>query len=125
MTIPEALPETGNLERLEQILERNLARLEQARPFAKLRHQSGVLDICRRLLAHPQGVERLYRVAPRLDAAGRFFATDRTHIATLGPEPRDGTRAWDLREWLPSECRSKNWGIAPPAAGLGQICGRA
>ena len=107
MSDSETLPETAGIERLEQILERNLQRLEQARPFAKQRHQSGLLDICRRLLVQPPGVERLYRLAPRLDAAGIFAGTDWDDPATLQSSLVAGTLEHGSTHSVVLECLSE------------------
>ncbi len=54
-------------------------RLDQARPFAKHRHQKPVLDVVIRLLAMPGGIDAVYQFAPRLDAAGLFHGSDWDH----------------------------------------------
>jgi len=79
----DQLREQGRL--LEEKLEHAVSRLEQARPFAKVRHQGPVLELARRLLVQPDGLRRLYRLAPRLDAAGLFAGTDWADPETLLP----------------------------------------
>lgn len=70
---------------LEEKLLYALARLEEVRPFAKHRHQEAVLEVAGRLLARPDGLQRLYQLAPRLDAAGVFIGTDWEQPAVLLP----------------------------------------
>jgi hypothetical protein len=66
----------GAIDPLEEKFSHALLALEQARPFAKARHQGAVLDLSARLLQRPGGLERLYELTPRLDAAGLFGGTD-------------------------------------------------
>jgi len=77
--------------RLVATLEGPLSRLEQARPFAKPRHQTQVLDVASRLLAVPGGVARLRGLAPRMDAAGIFSGSDWDAPANLLPGLVSGT----------------------------------
>jgi len=57
-------------------LDHAVARLEAARPFAKGSYQSAVLDLAGRVMALPDGLQTLYALAPRLDAAGVFAGSD-------------------------------------------------
>lgn len=66
-------------------LEQAVTRLERARPFAKLQHQGPVLDLARRMLTQSDGMQRLYRLAPRLDGAGVFAGTDWEDPSALLP----------------------------------------
>jgi len=77
--------------RLAATLDGPLTRLEQARPFAKPRFQSQVLDVAGRLLAVPGGLERLHALAPRMDAAGLFVGSDWDAPANLLPGLVAGT----------------------------------
>jgi hypothetical protein len=81
MSVSDTAAET----KLAELLEQALLRLERARPFAKSSYQSAVLDIARRTAAHPGGIERLYALIPRLDAAGIFVDSDWAHPNTLQP----------------------------------------
>lgn len=78
-------------DRLVATLEGPLARLEQARPFAKPRHQAQVIDIAGRLLAVPGGIARIHALAPRMDAAGLFAGSDWDAPANLLPGLVSGT----------------------------------
>ncbi|WP_127143922.1 hypothetical protein [Pelagibacterium montanilacus] len=84
----------GEPERLAAILEGALSRLEQARPFAKARYQTQVLDVAGRLLACPDGIDRLHALAPRIDAAGIFVGSDWDAPANLLPGLVSGTLEW-------------------------------
>ncbi|WP_373190661.1 hypothetical protein [Halomonas sp.] len=77
--------------RLVATLQRPLENLEQARPFAKPRFQAQVLDVAGRLLAVPDGLERLHALAPRMDAAGLFAGSDWDAPANLLPGLVSGT----------------------------------
>ncbi|SCZ65882.1 hypothetical protein [Thiohalomonas denitrificans] len=70
---------------LEEKLLYAFERLEESRPFAKMRHQGAVLELAERLLVQPGGLERLYRLAPRFDAAGLFSGTDWVEPTALVP----------------------------------------
>jgi len=74
-----ALPLTPALERFEQAF----ARLEAAKPFAKMHHLGSTLEAARRLLAQPGGPEALDAYASRLQDAGIFSGTDWEHAHTL------------------------------------------
>ncbi len=73
-------------DRLQSLLEAAAVRLETARPFAKTRHQPATLDLARRLLRAPGGVERMEALAPRLDAAGVFAGSDWDRPEALSPQ---------------------------------------
>lgn len=81
----DSMAADGQSALLEEKLLYALARLEEAPPFAKPRHQGAALEVAGRLLPRPDGLQRLYRLAPRLDAAGVFFATDWEQPAMLLP----------------------------------------
>ncbi|MEJ2015660.1 MAG: hypothetical protein P8X61_08590, partial [Limibacillus sp.] len=76
----------SDLDRLSETLEVALSRLESARPFAKARYQTGVLDVSYRLMAQESGLERLHALAPRLDQAGIFSGSDWDQPETLQPQ---------------------------------------
>lgn len=57
-------------------LENALSQLERAGKPSKLRYQTQVIEIGRRLMAEPDGVALLYQLAPRFEAAGLFLGTD-------------------------------------------------
>ena len=79
----EVHPETGPVasspelaDVIENSLEQAVGRLERSREFAKPAATPQVLELCRRLMMQPGGIERLYLWAPRLDRAGVFLGTD-------------------------------------------------
>lgn len=72
--------------RLARTLDVALERLEQARPFAKQRHQRPVLDVVGRLLAVPGGFEAVLERAARMDAAGLFAGSDWNTPTVLLPQ---------------------------------------
>jgi hypothetical protein len=84
--------------RLVATLNGPLARLEQARPFAKPRFQAQVLDVVWRLMAVPGGIATLHELAPRMDAAGLFAGSDWDAPANLLP----GFVAGTLEQGAPS-----------------------
>ncbi|MEE4302495.1 MAG: hypothetical protein V2J24_23855 [Pseudomonadales bacterium] len=73
-----------------------LERLASASPFAKLSHQQRLIDVARRLLGRPGGVDLLAARAPRFDAAGVFSGTDWDRPETL--QPQLVRRTFDLGE---------------------------
>ncbi|MZR11446.1 hypothetical protein GQE99_00170 [Maritimibacter sp. DP07] len=72
--------------RLADTLQVVAARLAEARPFAKARHQSAALDVIGRLAAQPDGLEYLFDQATRLDKAGLFAGSDWDMPETLLPQ---------------------------------------
>ncbi|WP_371059565.1 hypothetical protein [Rhodosalinus sp. 5P4] len=84
-------PQGDEAERLVATLEGPLARLEEARTFAKPRHQAQVLSVAGRLLAVPGGIDRLHELAPRMDRAGLFAGSDWDAPANLLPGLVSGT----------------------------------
>lgn len=76
----------NDVERLAGTLEVALNRLEQARPFAKHRHQRPVLDVASRLLRGERGVEVVFARTGRMDAAGLFVGSDWDAPAGLLPQ---------------------------------------
>lgn len=68
---------------LEKSLQSAVQRLDRARPFAKPGMAPSVLELARRLLLRPDGIERLYGWTPRLDSAGVFAGSDWQHPETL------------------------------------------
>ncbi|MGC9420737.1 MAG: hypothetical protein ACP5EN_17365, partial [Rhodovulum sp.] len=81
--------------RLAGTLEVALGRLEQARPFAKHRHQRPVLDVVARLVGLPGGLDAVYAVATRMDEAGLFHGSDWDAPAALLPQLVGQTLASD------------------------------
>ncbi|MDA3834415.1 MAG: hypothetical protein PF495_13605 [Spirochaetales bacterium] len=81
--------QTTNPEERRRIREEKLVtvlrKLEQASAMSKVRFQSSVLDMARRLLELPGGVERLCELAPRCHYAGLFLGTDWANPAVLQP----------------------------------------
>ncbi len=67
-------------------LDASLAKLAQARSFAKGLHTGPVLQVARRLLSVPDGPELAYQRAPALDRAGVFAGTDWAHPEILQAE---------------------------------------
>ncbi|MGM0593790.1 MAG: hypothetical protein ACQETD_04565 [Pseudomonadota bacterium] len=92
---------------LEEKLEHALVQLEQARPFARPRYQSAVLELAGRLLQQEQGLPTLYHLAPRLDAAGLFVGTDWEYPAMLLPALVRHTLEQADRQTLVLECLSQ------------------
>ncbi|HSR55157.1 MAG TPA: hypothetical protein VLN73_02875, partial [Alphaproteobacteria bacterium] len=78
---PSDAPLTQTLERFEQAL----ARLEQARPFAKTSYQGHVLSLARRLMGLEGGFDHLYDLSERLDRAGVFAGGDWARPEILQP----------------------------------------
>lgn len=70
---------------LAEKMERALQRLEQAYPYAKGGPRSAVLEVAKRVLLAPGGLDLLYRLAPRLDRAGCFTDTDWDYPSALLP----------------------------------------
>ncbi|AEF38777.1 hypothetical protein [Hoyosella subflava] len=66
----------SDLGRLTEKLEHAVVQLEQARAFAKSNLQSRVVEIAGRVLTRDGGIEHLYAMSPRLDAAGVFAGSD-------------------------------------------------
>ncbi|MFT7392183.1 MAG: hypothetical protein ACI9ZH_002419 [Paracoccaceae bacterium] len=79
-------PAVADASRLTTTLLAATERLEAERSFGKARIQPQVLDVARRLLAAPGGVEALARLAPRLDAAGIFAGSDWDAPQSLSPK---------------------------------------
>ncbi|MDF2234800.1 hypothetical protein P2H44_19745 [Albimonas sp. CAU 1670] len=73
-------------QRLAATLDAALERLEQARPFAKHRHQPPVLAVVGRMIAVPGGLEALDARAARMEAAGIFQGSDWDSPRTLLPQ---------------------------------------
>lgn len=76
----------ADADRLTQTLDVALERLEQSRPFAKLRYQRPVLDVVARLVGRPGGLEAVYERAGRMDRAGIFAGSDWDTPASLLPQ---------------------------------------
>jgi hypothetical protein len=64
------------LDALLDKLDHAVARLAEARPFAKSQRSAAVLDLARRAMALSGGVEALYQRIERLEEAGIFHDTD-------------------------------------------------
>ncbi len=71
--------------------ERNLEKLEAARPFGKSVHQSRLLALAQKLLLSEEGIDFLYELAPRCEAGGLFLGGDWEHPSTLEPALVRGT----------------------------------
>jgi hypothetical protein len=76
VTSPTPEPASPPLARLVEQFNDALNRVDAAKPFAKENHLGRFFDQARRLLAFPGGVEHVYAVAPRFDAAGVFRNSD-------------------------------------------------
>ena len=68
-----------------QEFERTLEKLEQARPFGKALHQQRLLSLARKLLNTTEGIEAMYRFAPRFDPGGLFLGGDWNEPEQLQP----------------------------------------
>ena len=77
---------TQNADDLAQKLDAGIARLEEARPFAKPRFQMPVLDLVGRVLTLPGGLQAVFDRAGGLDQAGIFGGSDWDRPATLIPQ---------------------------------------
>lgn len=91
---------------VEQSLKRSLERLEKSRSFAKPTVVPQVLDLARRLLLQPDGIERLYQLAPRLDEAGIFTGSDWAEPQVLLAGLVGKTLEQDNRQIVIIECIS-------------------
>ena len=96
----------GQVPRLAKTLEVVLARLEQARPFAKHQHQPAVLDVIARLVAEPGGLDVVFAEAPRMDRAGLFVGSDWDAPDTLLPQLVGQTLQSDSRQIVALEVTS-------------------
>jgi len=76
----------ADVHRLAGTLDVALGRLEQARPFAKRRHQRPVLDVVARLVEVPGGLDAIYDRAARMEAAGLFQGSDWDAPVSLLPQ---------------------------------------
>lgn len=103
----EPHPADATGDRLEASLEQAVLRLERARPFAKIAHLKPVLDIAQRIMRQPDGIARLYRYAPRADAAGLFSGTSWDDPATLLPGMVKETLDNGRPETIVLECLSE------------------
>jgi hypothetical protein len=92
---------------LDEKLEHALSRLEQARPFAKTRFQGPVLELAGRVIVQSGGIERLYRLAPRMDAADLFADTDWAAPGSLLPGLVRNTLMQGARATVMLECLSE------------------
>lgn len=83
----ERQPQTSGvpLAPLEEKFAYALEQLEQAPLSAKFPHQSAVIELGSRILLHPDGLDCLYRYAPRFDAAGLFSGSDWAEPGVLLP----------------------------------------
>lgn len=91
---------------LESRLAEAVAQLAQTRRFAKQSRISQVLELVRRMLLHPDGVERLYAHAPGLDEAGVFTGTDWDQPQTLLADLVGNTLETGKRDTVVIECLS-------------------
>jgi len=110
----EVSPETGPVasspelaDVIENSLEQAVGRLERSRDFAKPAATPQVLELCRRLMMQPGGIERLYLWAPRLDRAGVFLGTDWQDPKTLLASLVANTLELGDRQTLVIECLSQ------------------
>ncbi|MHA7874230.1 MAG: hypothetical protein ACX938_02380 [Roseivivax sp.] len=83
------------LTRLSETLDRAIDRLDEARPFAKARHQRPVLDVLGRVIALPGGLGMIRQRAARMDAAGLFSGSDWDQPEVLLPQLVAGTLVSD------------------------------
>lgn len=80
---PESIP-SPNTQTIAEF-ERTLDKLGDARPFAKGIHQTRALSLAAKLLQSDEGVEALYRFAPRFDVVGLFDGGDWATPGALEP----------------------------------------
>src|SRR6056297_2294427 len=98
---------SNSIEPLLEDLHVALARLEAARSFAKMRYQTPLLELCGNLMVRQGGFEALYRLAPRLAAAGLFEGTDWQHPRALVPELVGATLEQGERLTVVLDCLSQ------------------
>ncbi|MBN2702166.1 MAG: hypothetical protein ACPW60_01125 [Methylohalobius sp. ZOD2] len=91
---------------LDEKLEHALVALEEARPFAKFRHQHAVLELAGRMMGQPGGLERLYQLAPRMDIAGLFTGTDWDDPSALLPSLVRNTLEQGAKATVVLDCMS-------------------
>lgn len=72
----EGTQDPSKLAALSEKLDDALGRLEEASPVGKQGRRGPVLEVARRLLAEPGGVDHLYDRIVRLETAGLFDGTD-------------------------------------------------
>lgn len=72
MTQRTASQEPPGLRRLEEELDLVLTSLDEAPGYAKIRHQTELFRVAADLLDSDEGLQVLFRAAPRLEAAGAF-----------------------------------------------------
>ncbi len=84
-----------------------LARLAEAKSFAKPNHTSLVVDTAARILPLEGGVEFLYERAPQFDRAGVFFDSDWAHPERLRPRLVPATLASGSPRLVALECLSE------------------
>ncbi|MDR9498704.1 MAG: hypothetical protein RI556_05975 [Hydrogenovibrio sp.] len=75
----------AQVQAMEDALTAAIAKLQHATGFAKVTHQSEVLEMAAWVMQKPEGVPALYRLAPAMDAAGLFEGTDWAEPGRLQP----------------------------------------
>jgi len=103
----DAEVEATKRERLTEQLDRAIARLAETSGFAKSTRRGEVVDLARRLLSLPGGVDPLYARAGSIDRAGVFSGTDWDRPDVLLPTLASATlRTGDVQSAV-LECLSE------------------
>lgn len=100
----DRLSMAGDSDPLFEKLDYALTRLDQTSSFNKYRFQGPVLDLARRMMAKPNGIQRLYELAPRFESAGLFNGTDWANPSILLPELVRNTLLYSDRSTVVLEC---------------------
>ncbi len=104
--MPAESPE-ARLKQLTDHLDRAQDRLAQARPFAKSTQTVRVLEITRRVMTLPGGIEVVYARIGDLEQAGLFAASDWAHPDKLQPAMAANTIRTGSKEAILLECLSE------------------
>lgn len=99
--------DSDRLQRLAGQFDRALERLEQSSAFAKSSNAFAALDVSRRLLSVPGGVDYLAKRIPELDQAGIFADSDWNDPALLQANLVPGTLAMGDQAMVTYECLSE------------------
>lgn len=103
----ESVTADEQIQLLQEKLETAISRLEKASLFAKLNFQAPVLELASRMLSLPGGLQQLYDLAPRMDNAGLFYATDWAEPAALLPRLVNNTLEHGTKPLVMLECLSE------------------
>lgn len=102
-----SIQKTGMAESLPDKFQRVLGQMASARPFARQTYINQLLEICRRLLMSPEGVQVLYENIGKLDQVGIFSQTDWENPLVLQSSITPKTFSSRSRHALILECLSE------------------